>query len=52
MNDQPTVVPEASGTRKGIDWWAELTDIWDKPIPIDEGTMTLRFAVIEALGGA
>jgi hypothetical protein len=35
-----------------IDWDVELVDIWDKPIPINnEGrNMTLRFAVVEALG--
>jgi hypothetical protein len=35
-----------------IDWDTALTDMWDKPIPIgSEGkNLTLRFAVVEALG--
>jgi len=41
---------------KGINWWAEILDIWDRPIPLEDknpnaGNMTLRFCVVEALGG-
>jgi hypothetical protein len=40
---------------EGIDWDAKILDIWDREIPVDpkgEERMTLRFAVVEALGGA
>jgi hypothetical protein len=47
MNDQATT------SVQGVDWWHELVDIWDRPIPVEDGSnMTLRFAVVEALGGA
>lgn len=39
---------------EGINWWAEILDIWDKPIQLDndlQGNMTLRYVVVEALGG-
>ena len=38
----------------GINWWAEILDIWDQPIPLEgkiNGNMTLRYVVVEALGG-
>lgn len=34
-----------------IDWWREILDIWDHPLPIDDGTLTLRYCVVEALAG-
>ena len=44
---------EEAPRAKGVDWWKEIVDIWDKSIVIDDGSnMTLRFAVVEALGGA
>jgi hypothetical protein len=53
--DQIVEKPEEDAPKvKGIDWWREILDIWDQPIPIEgKGgeTMTLRFVVIEALGG-
>lgn len=39
---------------EGINWWAEIKDIWDLPIKMEaplKGNMTLRYVVIEALGG-
>ena len=39
----------------GIDWDAEILDMWAKPIPIEPGSgrvMTLRFCIVEALGAA
>jgi hypothetical protein len=51
MNQMPS---EIKGSPAGIQWWQEIYDIWDRPITLDPanlGNMTLRFCVIEALGG-
>jgi hypothetical protein len=53
--DQVVDKPEGEPKIRGIDWWKEILDIWDQPIPIADKmgeTMTLRFCVVEALGGA
>lgn len=51
--DQVVDKPEGEPKFKGINWWADILDIWDLPIKIEgrDENMSLRFCVVEALGG-